>query len=78
MPRARTSGIQSRRQRHPFAITIREAPFRVGVRGGRGLAGWGRVCVCGEIFMSGAFTRTPMQVCDSADILSAGLWDGAA
>lgn len=45
--RARTKSIQSLRQRHPFAFTIRVAPM-----GGGGT----------EIFMSGAFTHTPMRL----------------
>lgn len=43
---ATTSGTQSTRQRHPFAITIRGAPLGRG-EGERG-----------EIFMRGAFTHT--------------------
>lgn len=60
VPRARTSGTQSRRQRHPFAITIREAPFRV-VRGvGEDLwGGVGCVCVCvrGDIYERSVHTH---------------------
>ncbi len=45
--RACAASIQSLRQRHPFAFTIRVAP----IGGDRG-----------EIFMSGAFAHTPMRL----------------
>lgn len=74
---------QSRDQQHSITQTAtsfrhhhQRGPFRVVCVKRRGLGGG--VCV-GEIFMSGVLTHTHTHPCgcDSVDILSTGLWDGA-